>query len=72
MLYGRGKFLSDDFLFLNKECIFESGNIIRMAMSEEKINVIEYLVCCIGAFAQRFDLTLFQIGIVAAFPINGG
>lgn len=26
-------------------------------MSEEKINIIEYLVCCVGAFAQRFGLT---------------
>lgn len=26
-------------------------------MSKENINVIEYLVCCIGAFAQRFEIT---------------
>lgn len=26
-------------------------------MSKENINIIEYLVCCVGAFAQRFAMT---------------
>lgn len=31
--------------------------LIPCLMSKENINIIEYLVCCVGAFAQRFALT---------------
>lgn len=35
----------------------EACRLIPCLMSKEDINIIEYLVCCVGAFAQRFAMT---------------
>ena len=37
--------------------MWEKGNSKEAIMTQDLSNQIEYLVCCIGSFAERFSIT---------------